>query len=152
MGFAYNRYQVKVVELLSVKPLMINALQSSEDGGVQARGIMLSKEVGLYAGRIVDPKHAKNEKKDISLVGPPNIQMDKTTNEFLIQFPPVDDVFYNPEPKQLEIYIRRAHPERIKFGVPSNDRIKVKDLECVLRLPMEYLPDPRTVIEDANDR
>lgn len=25
-------------------------------------------------------------------------------------------------------------------------------LELSLRLPMEYLPDPRTVIEDAHDR
>ncbi len=25
-------------------------------------------------------------------------------------------------------------------------------LELCLRLPMEYLPDPRTVIEDAHDR
>jgi hypothetical protein len=28
----------------------------------------------------------------------------------------------------------------------------VAHLELSLRLPMEYLPDPRTVIEDAQDR
>ena len=37
----------------------------------------------------------------------------------------------------------------IFISVPSNERINIAHLEIVLRLPMEYIPDPRTVIEDA---
>ena len=36
--------------------------------------------------------------------------------------------------------------------VPSSEKIKKTDLELSLRLPMEYLPDPRTIIEDAQDK
>lgn len=41
VGFAWNRAQVKVVEFLIEKPLMINQLSESEDGGVEVRGSML---------------------------------------------------------------------------------------------------------------
>jgi hypothetical protein len=36
--------------------------------------------------------------------------------------------------------------------VASGERINVAHLELALRLPMEYIPDPRTVIEDAQDK
>lgn len=37
-----------------------------------------------------------------------------------------------------------------KFDSVANaERINVAHLELALRLPMEYIPDPRTVIEDA---
>ena len=38
------------------------------------------------------------------------------------------------------------------YSVSSNERINVAHLELALRLPMEYIPDPRTVIEDAADK
>jgi hypothetical protein len=36
--------------------------------------------------------------------------------------------------------------------VPSSEKIDIRHLKLALRLPMEYIPDPRTVIEDAHDR
>lgn len=93
---------------------MVNTLNKSEDGGVEVRGIMLSKEVGLYAARIMDT----HKDKEVTFVGPSNIQYDKGTNEFLISFPPIEaDLFYSEEPKQMEVYIREARPERIKYNV-----------------------------------
>ena len=79
VGFAWSRDQVKVVEFLAVKPLIINQLHESEEGGVECRGMMIpmpNSDVGLYAARIVS---IKNLKKDIKLVGPPNIHMDMNT-------------------------------------------------------------------------
>jgi hypothetical protein len=70
VGFAWNKQCVKVVEFLSVKPLLVNQLTESEDGGVDIRGMMLDLKAGLYAARICS---VKNQKKDIKLVGPPNI-------------------------------------------------------------------------------
>ena len=65
---------MKVVEFLSVKPLLISQLLENDEGNVEIRGMMLpqpaGQEVGLYAARIVA---IKNLKKDIKLVGPPNI-------------------------------------------------------------------------------
>ena len=35
--------------------------------------------------------------------------------------------------------------------VASNERINIAHLELSMRLPMEYIPDPRTLIEDVID-
>lgn len=51
----------------------------------------------------------------------------------------------------IEFYIRRTQIEKIQYGVESNERVNVQHLEIALRMPMEYLPDPRTVLEDAAD-
>jgi hypothetical protein len=111
---------------------------------------MLSSEVGLYAARIVS---VKNQKKDLKVVGPPNIQYDKATRNFIITIEgPSDGLFYSDDPKVLEIYIRKSQIDKIQYGVASQERINVAHLELALRLPMEYIPDPRTVIEDAQDR
>ena len=55
VGFAENRQMVKIVELLCVRPLMVSNISQSEDGGVEVRGAMLTKDAGLYAARIIDP-------------------------------------------------------------------------------------------------
>ena len=76
IGFAYNKETVKVVEFVAEKPIMINQLNESEDGGVEARGRVLNKEIALYAARVV----AVNKmNKDIKAIGPANIQFDKST-------------------------------------------------------------------------
>jgi len=71
IGFAFSKEQVKVVEFVSTKHIMINQLNESEDGGVEARGIVLDKKVALYAARVV--AQAKMT-KDLKVVGPANIQ------------------------------------------------------------------------------
>lgn len=150
IGFAWNKEKVLVVEFYSVKPVTISQLTESEDGGVDIRGTMLSNEVGLYAARIVS---VKNPKKDIKVVGPPNIQLDKATRNFIITIEgPSDGLFYSEDPKILEIYIRKSQIDKIQYGVASQERINVAHLELAMRIPMEFLPDPRTVIEDAHDR
>jgi len=147
IGFAWNKEKVLVVEFYSIKPVAISQLTESEDGGVDIRGTMLSNEVGLYAARIVA---IKNTKKDIKVVGPPNIQFDKNTRNFIITIEgPSDGLFYSDDPKILEIYIRKSQIDKIQYGVASQERINVAHLELAMRVPMEYLPDPRTVIEDA---
>ena len=70
IGFAMNNEQVRVVEIVSEKPIMINQLNESEDGGVEVRGIVLNKEVGLYAARIAS---VNKMNKDLKVVGPSNI-------------------------------------------------------------------------------
>lgn len=106
IGFAWNKEKVLVVELYAVKPLVILQLTESEEGGVDIRGCMLSTEAGLYAARIVA---VKNQKKDIKVVGPPNIQFDKATRQFIITIEgPADGLFYSEDTKVLEIYIRKS--------------------------------------------
>jgi hypothetical protein len=46
---------------------MVNQLSQTEDGGIVASGIVLNKEIGLYAARVVA---LSKMNKDISVVGP----------------------------------------------------------------------------------
>lgn len=40
----------------------------------------------------------------------------------------------------------------IAYGVPTTERINVNvGLLLCLRIPMEFIPDPRTIIEDQHD-
>lgn len=79
IGFAENNFEVKVVELISEKPVSVSQVGQSEDGGVEIRGVVLNPAAGLYAARI----YAKsNNKKDIAVVGPAAITLDKTTHQF----------------------------------------------------------------------
>ena len=41
--------------------------------------------------------------------------------------------------------------KKMSFRVPT-EKPKKQDLELAMRLPMEYIPDPRTIIEDAQDK
>ena len=54
----------------------------------------------------------------------------------------------------LEIFVSRRQIDKIKYGAAADasERIQVQHLELCMRLPFEYIPDPRTVIEDEVDR
>lgn len=81
IGFATNKHKVKVVEMISVKPLMVNKIGQTEDGVVEVRGLALDKNAGIYAARIVS---MANMKKELAVAGPAMIDMNKSTGEFLI--------------------------------------------------------------------
>ena len=154
VGFAANKQMVKIVELLSSRPVMINNMGPTEDGGIEVQGLNLHPATaGLYAARIINPAVPG---KHFGLVGPSGIDIDPATHKFVIKFPDTgnpDDIFYHADQKVLEIYVRRAQIDKIKYGANADpaEKIKVDQLECVMRLPMEFVPDPRTVIEDEQD-
>jgi len=81
---------------------------------------------------------------------------DRSSHAFQITFePPQEEVFYNTaDPKWLELFVRKAKIKEIPYGSANHaddKKIKVDQLVPVLRLPMEYIPDPRVVKEDAHD-
>ena len=125
-------------------------MSQGEDGSVQVEGINLDpSNAGLYAARIVSSADAK---KVASLIGPQHIAFDKATAKWSMHFePPGEEVFYASDEKCLEMFIRRKQIDTIPYGQPSTERIKVEHLEQVIRLPVEYMPDPRVVKEDAHD-
>jgi len=73
IGFAENMGEVKVVEFLTEKSVMVGQVGQSEDGGVDVLGFVLNPAVGLYAARIIAKS---NPKKDLAVVGPASIQID----------------------------------------------------------------------------
>ncbi len=67
IGFAENSHEVKVVEFLTEKSVMVSSVGQSEDGGVEIQGFVLNPAIGLYAARIIAKS---NPKKDLVVVGP----------------------------------------------------------------------------------
>lgn len=150
VGFAFDNTQVKVVELLVTKPMMIHSMSQLPDGGLEARGIVLDKTIGLYAARIASLSKLT---KDLKVVGPQNIQYQKLTGDFVLQMPgPIPNAFYCLEDlKVIQFYYRTSQIDKIQYGVESNERINVKNLVLAMTLPVEQIPDPRTVLEDQAD-
>lgn len=91
--------------------------------------------------------------KDIKVVGPSAIKFDRSTGEFVVHIPgPIDNLFYNHEdPKVIEFFISRRQADKIQYGVDTGERINVTQLEKCFSFAAEFIPDPRTVIEDAAD-
>ena len=153
VGFAANQNMVKIVELLSARAIMVSNLNQLESGEIQVEGLVLDEAAGIYGAKIISKA---NMDKQSATAGPQNIQYEPETRRFVITFEaPQEEVFYAPDPKLLAIYVRRAQIDKIGYGDQSLKKLKARDfegLECVLRVPMEYIPDPRVVKEDAADQ
>ena len=70
IGFAMDRHQVKVVELVSQKPVRVDYIQPTADDGIECRGSVIDRETGIYAARLVA---ANKMNKDIVAIGPSQI-------------------------------------------------------------------------------
>jgi len=147
IGFAWNNLQVKLVELYSHKVLTITALNESEDNGIEARGYVLDKGCGIYAARICSAKQVGDIKKDIKRVGPQFISFNKQTKEFIVHIQgPLEDIFYSEDPKIVEFYVRKSQIDKIPYGEASTEAIQLQHLILAMRVPCEYIPDPRLLI------
>ena len=62
IGFAWNKVEVKIVEIYSEKSLTVTGLGESEDNGMEIRGSVIADKVGIYAARIVSNKMIKDPK------------------------------------------------------------------------------------------
>lgn len=96
-------------------------------------------------------------KKEIAVVGPAAIDYQKDSGDFVITLKTagMEGLFFNLEdPRFLELYIQRRQVDKIKYGAEADEkeRVNVAHLELSVRFPMDYYPDPRTVIEDDADR
>lgn len=153
IGLAFNKQQVKIVELYFRKSIVVHKIAGTENEGVEIQGQMLRNadkkyDVGVYAVRIAS---LKNLKKDIAITGPPGIQFDQNTKKFTVVFNGPLDVFYSDDEKILELYVRKASPP-IPYGEPSDERVNVGFLTVGARMPMVLFPDPRIILEDEADR
>ena len=153
IGLAYDKRQVKIVELYFRKSINIYQLSGTEDEGVEVQGQMLPNEekkydFGVYAVRIAS---LKNLKKDVVIVGPPGIKFDQNTQKFSVTFPGPIDAFYSDDEKILEMYMRKTSPP-ILYGQPSDERINISHLLIGDRIPMVLYPDPRIILEDEADK
>lgn len=125
VGFAADNRMVKIVELLSARPVMITSL-NPEDKDIVVQGqILKPKEFGIYACRVVSKS---NEDKALATAGPYNITIDPETHNFTIIFESGgEDLFFNGEPKMLEIWGKKTGIDKIVYGDTSQKKISKND-------------------------
>lgn len=67
-------------------------MNQTADGGIEIKGIVLDKMIGLYAARIASLGKLN---KDLKVVGPQYIQYQKNSGDFTVTMPgPINDAFY----------------------------------------------------------
>lgn len=103
------------------------------DGGLEVKGVVLDKKIGLYAARIASISKLN---KDIKTAGPQYINYQKTEGDFTVTVPgPINDAFYcHEDPKIIQFYYRDAQIDKIQYGVESNERINFGHLKLALSL------------------
>ena len=87
IGFAFTKEQVRVVELVGRKLFYIDTLNKAPTGEIEACGRLIDPKVGLYAARIQKLAEATRTEKQIAMIGPQDIELNKDTGEFRIVFP-----------------------------------------------------------------
>lgn len=148
IGCALQDMRICLVYCFSAKPLTVTEVLESE-GGVVINGMMLVRDVGLYAVRLVDFV----SQKERLLVGPQFIDMRKKDLSFTVDLKLESGITYGPDGNGefiLELFVRKK-PETIPYKQPTNEKISTKHVELVHRMNLQHFPDPRMLIEDAND-
>jgi hypothetical protein len=149
IGCALQDMRICLVYCFSTKPLVVTDIYESEDGGVEVVGMMLTREVGLYAVRLVETVSQKEK----ILVGPQFIDMHKRDFTFTVNLQLSEGISYGADGAGvyvLELFVRKK-PETIPYKQPTSEKISIKHVELVQRMNFQHFPDPRTLIEDAND-
>jgi hypothetical protein len=138
--------KIRVTEFFSRKVLSVTQVATLEEGGIEITGEILDDKYGVYALKLVNQD---NLKKETMGIGPQHIRFDKQIKEFTAKFE-IEDILYADEPKLCELYARNK-PQSIPYS-QAHGKFDYGHLELVQRIPMELIPDPRVMIEDAVDR
>ena len=107
---------------------------------------MVNSAYGVYAARVVPSDSPKDA---LATIGPQQIQFDRASAKFILTLP-LEGAFYASPQNFLELYVRKK-PDTIPYSQPGEEKIKVEDLEFAMRVPLELIPDPRVMIENAKD-
>jgi len=116
--------------------------------------VIKPKEVGLYAASICP---GSNPTKQLTIIGPAGIEYDRESGAYTVTLKTqgMENLFFsNDEPKFLDLWVQTKQVEKIKYGAEAqpDERVNTKHLHLSARLPMDYYPDPRVVIEDQTDQ
>ena len=142
LGVAASDEHVVIVQILSRKVLAITKVNDAPGNKILVQGRMLEDKVGIYAFRLF----AFDTKADISKIGPEMIEFDRQTREFsaIIESP---DPIGHLNRKQMELFVRN-NPDSIPYKKQTRDKLNLKHVDLILRIPIFQYPDPRYTHED----
>ena len=143
IGIALNDMKVVVVDIFLKREVTIDSCNINIDSGnIVIKGELTDEQFGAYALRIVSPS-APN--KTIVNITPQHItpaNINTKIRPFTAIFNNVGRVLEDPEPKNIEIYIR-VKPDLIPYNKIFSDKIRFEDLTLGAVIPLMPFPSDK---------
>ena len=143
IGIALNDMKVVVVDIFLKREVTVDSCSiNGENGSIIIKGELTNEQFGAYALRIISPS-APN--KTIVHITPQHITPANITTKvrpFTAVFNNVGKVLEDPEPKNIEIYIR-VKPDLIPYNKIFSDKIRFEDLTLGAVVPLMPFPSDR---------
>ena len=150
IGMALNDMKVVVVDVFLRREVTVDSCSINlESGNIIIKGQLTDEQYGAYALRIVSPT---NPNKTIISISPQHITPANVPNKirpFTAIFNNVEKILEDPEPKNIEIYIR-VKPDLIPYNKIFSDKIRFEDLTLGAVIPL--LPFPSTTEKKEEKR
>ena len=143
IGMALNDMKVVVVDIFLKREVTVDSCSINvENGSIIIKGELTNEQFGAYALRIVSPS-APN--KTIVHITPQHItpaNISTKVRPFTAVFNNVGKVLEDPEPKNIEIYIR-VKPDLIPYNKIFSDKIRFEDLTLGAVIPLMPFPSDK---------
>ena len=143
IGIALNDMKVVVVDIFLKREVTVDSCSINLDSGnILIKGELTNEQYGAYALRLVSPS-APN--KTIVHITPQHItpaNISTKIRPFTAVFNNVGKVLEDPEPKNIEIYIR-VKPDMIPYNKIFSDKIRFEDLTLGAVIPLMPFPSDR---------
>ena len=143
IGIALNDMKVVVVDVFLRREVTVDSCSINlESGNIIIKGQLADEQYGAYALRLVSPT---NPNKTIVSISPQHITPANVINKkrpFTAIFNNVEKILEDPEPKNIEIYIR-VKPDLIPYNKIFSDKIRFEDLKLGAVIPL--LPFPSNI-------
>ena len=148
IGMALNDMKVVVVNIFCKREVTVDSCSiNAENGNIVIKGELNNEQYGAYALRIVSPA-APN--KTIVHITPQHITPANIANKirpFTAIFNNIGRLLEDPEPKNIEIYIR-VKPDMIPYNKIFSDKIRFEDLTLGAVIPLMNFPSDREKKEE----
>ena len=148
IGMALNDMKVVVVNIFCKREVTVDSCSINIDSGnIIIKGELNNEQYGAYALRVISPR-APN--KTIVQITPQHITPANISNKirpFTAIFNNIGRLLEDPEPKNIEIYIR-VKPDMIPYNKIFSDKIRFEDLTLGAVVPLMSFPSDREKKEE----
>ena len=148
IGMALNDMKVVVVNIFCKREVTVDSCSINlENGNILIKGELNNEQYGAYALRIISPR-APN--KTLVQITPQHITPANIANKirpFTAIFNNLGRLLEDPEPKNIEIYIR-VKPDMIPYNKIFSDKIRFEDLTLGAVVPLMNFPSDREKKEE----
>ena len=145
---ALNDMKVVVVNIFCKREVTVDSCSINVDSGnIIIKGELNNEQYGAYALRVISPR-APN--KTIVQITPQHITPANISNKirpFTAIFNNIGRLLEDPEPKNIEIYIR-VKPDMIPYNKIFSDKIRFEDLTLGAVVPLMSFPSDREKKEE----